>query len=298
MKEIQIKVNKVFKENFGYTPLTERLNDIHNEFLELIRYQDLENLKEEAGDLLSSLLQMCTEQKWDAEELINKTLTKIERRSEQYKSLGRKTKVAILGGAFNPIHLGHIQLAQFVLNSTGLFDEVWLMPANEHMGNKALESADHRLEMCRLAAEKDGRIKIFDYEIKNKLRGETYFLLKRMKEEVDMMDKYQFSFIIGQDNANSFDKWVNHTELERMAQFIVIPRKGVERDYNVNWYLQKPHIFLNIETDIIEVSSTHIRELLHGDIWGARHFLGDKVLNYIIENKLYGMGTEYFFIPE
>ena len=128
LKDLQKLIDEKFKEHFSYTPLNERLNDIQREFFELMKWQDVNNLKEEAGDLLSSVLELCSESGWDAEELIKNTLKKIDRRSDQYKTLGRKTRVAILGGSFNPVHDGHIQLAQFVLNTSGQFDEVWLMP--------------------------------------------------------------------------------------------------------------------------------------------------------------------------
>jgi len=164
LQNIQKRIDEVFKHNFGYTPLTERLKDINRENLELQRYVDVPNLKEEAGHLITSALQLCNENGWDAAELIHNTLETINRRHEQYRTLGRKVKVALLGGAFNPITKAHIQMAQFVLNTSGEFDEVWLMPAYDHMNGKQMESAEHRLEMCRIASQVDGRIKVFDYE--------------------------------------------------------------------------------------------------------------------------------------
>jgi nicotinate-nucleotide adenylyltransferase len=287
-KNLQKLVDNKFREHFGYTPFKERILDIQNEFFELMKWQDVKNLKEETGDLLSTLLKLCSESGWNAEELILNTLNKIDSRAEQYKTLGRKTRVAILGLAANPIHKGHIQLAQFVLNTSGQFDEVWLMPCLNHMYNKDMVSSEHRLAMCELAAKKDGRIKVFDYEIKNKLKGETYYFFKRLKEEKELTEKYQFAMIIGLDNANSFNKWVNYEELERMAQFIVVPRPGIQRDINVTWYLQKPHIFLNSESTIIEASSTLVRTILNRpDTSNIFNYLDEDVYKYIMENKLY-----------
>jgi len=291
MKEIQKKVNETFEKNFGYTPLGERIKDIQREFFELMKWQDVKNLKEESGDLLASLIQLHNESGWDVEENITNTLNKIESRYLQYKSLGRKTKVAILGGAFNPITAAHIQLAQFVLNTSGEFDEVWLMPAYNHMYNKHMVSAEHRLRMCELASEIDGRIKVFDYEIKNELAGETFNFFKRLKTEETLNERYNFSMIIGLDNANTFDKWVNYQELERMARFVVIPRKGVERDLNVDWYLKEPHIFLNNENNIMQISSTEVRAILNNEGIAKYKELEGKlhpdVIRYIYNNKLY-----------
>lgn len=287
-KDLQKKVDEKFREHFGYTPLRERMSDLQREFFELMKWQDVNNLKEEAGDLLASLTQLCSESGWNAEELILNTLKKIDTRADQYKTLGRKTKVAILGGAFNPIHDGHIQLAQFVLNTSGEFDEVWLMPANNHMYNKEMASPEHRLKMCELAAKKDARIKVFDYEIKNNLKGETYYFFKRLKEEKELTEKYQFAMIIGLDNANTFDKWVNYQDLERLAQFVVVPRKGVVRDPDVDWYLRPPHIFLNRENNIQEVSSTEIRNSVKNFTFVKDwSHVDDEVFDYIKKNRLY-----------
>ena len=261
-EEIQKKIDEVFKKCFKYTPLTERLKDIDNENFELQKWLDVPNLHEEAGDLLCSIIELHTENGWKIDESIERTLNKILRRADQYKTLGRKVKVAILGGAFNTITNGHIQSAQFVLNTSGEFDEVWLMPAYHHMYNKPMESAEHRLMMCKIAANRDGRIKVFDYEIQKQLKGETYYFFKSLKDDPELTEQYNFSMIIGQDNANSFDKWVNYEELERMTRFVVIPRKGYSPDPKVTWYLKPPHIYLNDENHIIESSSTDVRALL------------------------------------
>jgi len=289
MKELQDRVNQVFTRNFGYTPLTERKADIQREFLELMRNQDVLNLKEEAGQLIASLIQLHNESGWDFEENVNNQLDLIESRHLQYKSLGRKVKVAILGGALNPITNGHIQIAQFVLNTSKEFDEVWLMPAYNHMYNKDMVLPEHRLAMAELAAQVDGRIKVFDYEIKNELAGETFNFFKRLKTETELTETHNFSMIIGLDNANTFDKWVSYEELEKMARFVVVPRKGVERDPNVDWYLKEPHIFLNSETDIMEISSTDVRDAFKIDDSDIRLYdwLNRDVYNYILNNNLY-----------
>jgi len=220
-------------------------------------------MKEEAGDLLASVLMLCNESGWDASEVIKNTCEKINRRTEQYKSLGRKYKIALLGGAFDPITKGHIEVAQFVLNTSGQFDEVWLVPAYNHMYNKKMTPYEDRFRMCELAAEVDGRIKVFDYEKKKNLAGETYHLLKTLLNDPDY-ENYNFSFIIGLDNALTFDKWVNYEELERMSRFVIVPRKGYEPESD-SWYFKTPHIFLNGSGEnsiIMETSSTQVRKQL------------------------------------
>ena len=292
--KIQSKVSKIFDEAFGRTPLKQRLDDILGKAIELSRYTDDKNLDEEAGDALSSLIALCSERDLNFEDLVQATLDKIVKRKKQYKSLGRKVKVAILGGAYDPCHQGHIKLAKFVLNTSTVFDEVWLLPAYEHMYGKKMAPAKHRLEMCRLAASGDGRIKVFDYEIKNKLSGETYQTVKLLQEEKFAKDKYDFSLIIGQDNANSFHKWANYEHLEKLIRFVVTPRIGVTADPKVNWYLKPPHIYLQNEAanSLEELSSTIVRKIVTVERSLLQQeqlekFLGTKVLKYMDEKKLY-----------
>jgi len=235
---------------------------------------------------------LCNEADWDAEELIRATLKKIHRRKAQYHSLGRKTKVALIGGAFNPPTLGHFQLAQFVLDTSCMFDKVWFVPCYQHLYGKQMELPEHRIEMCELMCQKDGRMKTFDYEIRHKLGGETYHFVKRLLEEQFAKDEYEFSIVIGLDNANTFDKWVNYEDLVKMIPFIVVTRAGIERDTKVDWYLRSPHVFLTAETEIVEVSSTMVRKLAmkgyrDGNDW--RELVDPDVADYIVKNRLYGV---------
>ena len=289
IENLQDDVRSKFVALFGRTPLRERLDDILREAIELNRFTDMSNLREEVGDLLSTTIQLCNENGWNIDDVVKETLIKIDGRKLQYLSLGRKINVAVLGGAFDPITTGHVKLAQFVLNSSKTFDEVWIMPCFNHMYNKSMASAYDRLEMCKLAVAIDGRIQVSDYEIKNALRGETYHLVKRLLNEDYAKNRYDFSFIIGLDNANTFNKWVNYEELERMCRFVVVPRKGIVRDESVNWYLKPPHIYLSPDNDIPEISSTEIRAWIKDpkEPISDVPFLDKNVLNYIVKNRLY-----------
>jgi len=188
MLEIQKKVGNTFHEVFGRTPLRQRLEDVFNEALELHRATDIRNMQEETGDTLASLLALCQESGWDGVELIDRTLTKIQTRKEQYKSLGRKTKVALFGGSFNPIHIGHFQTAKLVLDTSKSFDEVWFMPCYKSKYGKKLVDAQHRLNMCSLACHADARMQVSDYEIDQRFAGETYHFLKQLFRLMNIMD--------------------------------------------------------------------------------------------------------------
>lgn len=291
LTRLQEEINGRFDDAFGRTPLTERLQDILKGAMDLNRYVDHRQLKEEAGDLLCSVLQLFHECDWDPEAQARATLAKIAARRAQYRSLGRRRTVALFGGAFNPVTLGHIGVARFVLDTSRTFDEVWLMPCARHMYGKRMEDGRHRLEMCRLAARRDGRIRVFEYEVERDFSGETYHLVKQLLDEDLARGEHEFSLIIGQDNANSFPNWVNSAELERLIRFVVVPRKGVEADPAGAWYTRPPHIYLAAENPIMEISSTRVRELLASGDPAVGSYVDPDVLGYIRENGLYALAS-------
>lgn len=291
-KKLRKLVNTTYQDVFGNTPLLQRLEDIHKQATAARRFGDFSQLKEKLGDLLASTIQGCNELDVDPKDLVLASITKIKRRSSQYKGIGRKTQVAILGGAFDPITKGHTELAKFVLSVSGKFDEVWIMPCYSHMLGKNMTSSKHRLKMCQLATKETPSLKAFDYEIKNQLGGETYHLVKKLQKE-KLNERYEFSFIIGLDNANTFNKWVNYSYLERSIAFTVVNRLGVTRDPKVTWYLNHPHSFLQAENEIPEISSSQIRIELQ-KFWSdgitsdiLKQNLAPSVLDYIKVHKLY-----------
>ena len=284
MIDLQTQVAEVFLDHFGRTPLTQRIDDIFRESLELRRFTDLRNLREEMGDLIASAIMGCEECDWNFEELVQASLEKIKRRGKQYRSLGRKTSVAVFGLAGDPATIGHLRSAQYILEASRAFDEVWLMPCFRHMHNKAMVAAEHRLEMCRLAAVNDGRIRVCDFEIANELSGETYQTVKRMLEVEG--ESHALSFVIGMDNANDFDTWVNYEELERLVPFVVIPRKGYTP--KASWFYREPHIYLgDNENPIPEISSTEFRRLYASNDPAARDAVTPEVYDYIEQHGLY-----------
>jgi nicotinate-nucleotide adenylyltransferase len=298
IKNLAKKIHAQFQKSFGYTPLRQRNQDILDEAIEVTRWDSIDKLKEELGDLLCSTLTACDENNWDPEDLINATLLKIRQREKQYRAYGRKLKTVILGGAFDPITPGHIQLAEFLLNFSKEFDEVWIMPCFKHMFGKKMQSPEHRLEMCRLATKYDRRIFVSDYEIRKKLGGETYHMVKNLLNEDVAKNERNFSIAMGMDNANTFDKWANYQDLERMIRCVIIPRTGVEMVKN-GWYLKPPHMLLVPEKPLLEISSTEVRKnvKLYWETYrkfptllkvlDSPKFIHPDVMKYIQKNGLY-----------
>jgi len=279
------KLNNTYLEAFGKTPLKARLNDILKEVFELTRARDMDSMKGETSDVLGTLLQWINEAGYNLPELIEMNIAKINSRS-LYRKLGRKISVALIGGAFDPIHNGHIELAQFLLNETKLYDEVWLVPCYRHLYGKEMVSTKSRLAMCRLYAQVDARIKVCDYEIVHELAGETYYFLNKFLEEDFAKNDYRFNYVIGMDNANSFAKWVNYEYLEKMIPFTVVSRQGEKRKSDVTWFLKAPHKFFDAGKKISNISSTEIKKRLKKNRKFDFEYHSD-VANYIITNELY-----------
>jgi nicotinate-nucleotide adenylyltransferase len=277
-------IKHVYFQVFGKTPLAERLDDIVKQANRLSRYKDINDLKMYTGNLLASTIQLCNENGFDNEQLIRDTLNGILDNKEIYKKLGRKKHIAIFGGAFDPPTLAHFRTAQFVLNESRWADEVWMVPAFGHMYGKNMADPIHRLDMCRIATKSDRRIKVSEFEIEHELTGETYKTAKKLSEEYP---DYEFAFVIGQDNANTIEKWVNSEYLVHNAMFIVIPREGIAPDLSVKWYNVLPHISLiGLKSNIGEISSTGYKVACIKNEDVSKYVIPE-IHEYVMKHKLY-----------
>lgn len=192
-------------------------------------------------------------------------------------------KIALIGGAFDPVTTGHLQLAEVVRKHV---DEVWLLPCFDHAYGKEMATAEHRLAMCDVAiashfwvGKKDLDVKASNFEIHHKT-STTFDTLEKLRAE----RPNDYYFVVGQDNADTIDKWYNHKELLRTTKFIVVPRRGYAS--SETWYHEEPHLYLEDE-EVAEVSSTQVRELLKVEDPAAADFLTQEVYNHIKKHELY-----------
>jgi nicotinate-nucleotide adenylyltransferase len=208
-----------------------------------------------------------------------------------------KLSVALIGGSYDPPHLGHRAIADYLLNlKPAIFDFVFFVPCYKHMYGKQMTSAEHRIEMCKIAAANNPKIQVLTFEIKNKLDKGTYHFVKRLMAN-NIKEKYSFSYVIGGDNAATFDRWKDYNKLKKIIRFVVIPRAGVSLDSKNAWYIESPHMLLVPKPPIPEISSTEIRNKLYlvrnEEILALPDFcylvlkLDPNVYNYIKKNNLY-----------
>jgi nicotinate-nucleotide adenylyltransferase len=184
-------------------------------------------------------------------------------------------RIAIVGGSYDPPHKGHLAMAYAVLNA-GEADQVWLMPCPSHAFGKQMSPSGYRLEMCYLASD-DPRIIASSLEMAVG-DGMTIHLVEHLKE---MMPDYEFSYVIGMDNARAFDKWFEHQRLAKEIRFITLRRNGVQ---DIEWATKLPHKVLDFKTPA--VSSTMIRSMIkNGEPLGD--LVSPAVERYIEKHGLY-----------
>lgn len=284
-RELEDLVADSFRRHFGPTPIEERVADVQRQTSKLSRYVDAQSLQQAAGDLLCSVLQLANENQWDAEKLVEETLARIERRHETYKKFGRRLRVGILGGAFDPIHLGHLEISRLALES-GDVDEVWWMPCYSHLAGKRMATPEDRLAMCRAAAASLPAVRVFDYEIRNRFLGETYHLAKRLVGEQDIESRYVLHYLIGRDNVESMHAWANFESLKRLMPVVVVASDDLPDPPPDVWYRHEPHHYIDRPTSF-HSNSTAIRRAIASEDPEVDQLLPVEVFNYIREHDLY-----------
>ena len=184
-------------------------------------------------------------------------------------------KIGVFGGTFDPVHNGHINA--FAETYIGLeLDLVIIVPTFiSPLKKQACSSDSHRLNMLKLAVENYDFAEIDTFEIDQQEVTYTFDTLKYLREKYPDDDLY---FIIGTDHFISFDKWKNSDKLHELAKFTVLDRN--DELYNI-----KPP-FIKLNTNIVEVSSTLIRERLKTNT-EVRHLMPEEVYGYIKEQRLY-----------
>lgn len=196
---------------------------------------------------------------------------------------------AILGGTFDPIHLGHIKTAKSILALTSV-EKILFIPLGNppHKDENNVSSAYHRLNMLNLAVEGEKDFLISTMEIER--NGKTYTIdtIKELKKLLG--NTIKFFFIIGTDELLLINTWKNYEELLKICSFIAVKRPGYKdklledavacltKNYDANIRI--------VEIPPVDVSSSEIRKNIKNGI-SIKGLIDEKVLNYIKENNLY-----------
>jgi nicotinate-nucleotide adenylyltransferase len=223
--------------------------------------------------------------------------------SVYFPPTGAKMRQAVIGGTFNPIHYGHLRLAEEVREALG-FDRIVFIPTfiPPHKGGEQSASAEERLEMLKLAVSGNPGFEVSAIEIERGGKSYTIDTVRALKSAggADL----SVSLIIGSDSFNDIATWCEYRELFSLASFVVVTRPGypvktpgevlpveLARKF---WYDPTAGSFRNsdgnsityLPTTLIDISSSEIRRMVaEGN--SIRYLLPDHVIDYINGRKLY-----------
>jgi len=188
-------------------------------------------------------------------------------------------KTGLFFGSFNPIHIGHLALANYMLSFTDL-DEIWFVisPHNPLKEKQSLLAQNHRLYMVKLATESHAKFKASDIEFKLSQPSYTINTLTHLKEKYP---KKNFSLIMGMDNLQNFHKWKNYEQILDKHNIYVYPR----HQSHAGNFINHPNIIIT-EAPIMEISSSFIRKAI-SEKKDVSCFMPEKVAAYVSEMSFY-----------
>lgn len=193
------------------------------------------------------------------------------------------TKVLLYFGSFNPVHYGHLKIAEKALDAA-VADELWFVvsPQNPFKQSSELAPEQHRLSMCELAIKDSNRLKTCDIEFTMPRPSRTIDTISLLREQ---HPNHEFALLMGSDNAVDLDKWKDHQKLVATTQIYVYPR--AEFDALASTYAQ--NIIMIEGVDLLDFMATDVRKMLEQGISKDEiaEMVPDNVLEYIVENNIY-----------
>lgn len=186
-------------------------------------------------------------------------------------------KIGLYFGSFNPIHIGHLIIAQTIQERTDL-DQVWFVvsPQNPFKKQESLAHEQDRLRMVELAVKDNFHFRASDVEFRMPRPSYTIDTLTYL---ADKYPQHQFSLFMGSDNLKHFHKWKNHDQILANYPIYVYPRPGE------TLLPQHHHIHL-VSAPLLDISATFIRESVNAG-YSVRYLLPKEVETYILDRKLY-----------
>lgn len=187
-------------------------------------------------------------------------------------------RIGIFGGTFNPIHFGHLVLAEQAYDKLNL-DKVIFIPSYypPHKKCSNMVSAVHRYSMVRLAIQRNPRFEISDIEVKRKGRS---YLIDTLRQLRKIYPKVRLFFISGSDVSDKISKWKSIDELLSISRFVLAKRPGYKlKKYNKNISV--------ISITELDISSSMVRRKIKAG-QSIRYLMPMRVYNYIKEKRLYG----------
>lgn len=198
-------------------------------------------------------------------------------------------KVGLYFGSFDPVHIGHMIIANYMAHYTDL-DEVWIVvtPLNPLKKDRHLIADHHRLQMVYLAIRDNE--KLFASDVEFELEKPSY-TIKTLKVLEELHPDLTFSLIMGEDNLRNLTKWQAYEEIVQRIPIMVYPRDITDGENDGDDKVEIPAELKGADITVcdaplMKISSTFIRNSIqnHRDV---RYLIPDEVVNYISNNYLY-----------
>ena len=201
--------------------------------------------------------------------------------------------IGLYFGTFNPIHIGHLVISNFMAEYTDL-DQVWLVvtPQNPLKKKKSLLEDYHRLAIVQVAVEDNDQLRVSDIEFKMPRPSYTSDTLAYLKEK---HENYSFHLIMGEDNLRTFHKWKNFERILEHHKLYVYPRVlTIQEEQEVeqigylpdNQLRNHSNVIFCDDAPVMKVSSSFIRQAIN-EGKDVRYLLTDPVHKYIDEMNFY-----------
>ncbi len=193
----------------------------------------------------------------------------------------KKQNTGLFLGSFNPIHIGHLALANYILEYSDL-DEIWFVvsPTNPFKDHNELINEHHRLTMVEIAIADESGYKTCDVEFNMSRPSYTIDTLNRLSNNYP---NHNFNLIMGSDNISILDSWKDGQSIRKHYKILLYPRTG----FNLSDEVLSGSVSV-IDAPLIDISSTMIRKLL-AEGKNIPFLLPRGVFKYIRKHKLYGL---------
>lgn len=210
-----------------------------------------------------------------------------------YTFMNKRARIGVLGGTFDPIHIGHLIIAENAYYQCEL-DKVLIMPSGvSYMKqDRNISSKEDRLNMCKLAVAGNPHLEVSDIEIKRS--GNTY-TADTLTYLTDNNPDCDFYFITGADTFTRIENWYQPDTIFNKCTIIVCNRKSNTEsevaDYIKHYSSKYNADIISIESPTIDISSSDIRTRLSAGEY-VRYILTESVSEYIARKKLYNTGIQ------
>lgn len=193
-------------------------------------------------------------------------------------------RIGVMGGTFDPIHLGHLMIAEAVWNEYRLDKILFIPSANPPHKSNVLTSAKHRFNMALLATCSNPHFEVSSIEMERKGPSYTVDTIKELKQIYG--PKAELYFIIGADSIKELPTWHNIDELLTLCHFVATRRPGYEPDLKLVEEDYKDADIRVLETPELEISSTDIRRRIKKG-YSIQYITTEQVQQYIRKEGLY-----------